>query len=78
MNPKCNKKMLKNTELGITTYFYSLDCKLKKNLRKEIMNACDIGYSTFYKYINNPSETPKLVREKISQILDIKEEKLYV
>lgn len=77
MNPKCNKKVLKITEMGITIYFYSLDYKTKKNIRMKIMNACDIGYSTFYKYINNPCSTPKLVREKISQILGIKEEKLY-
>jgi hypothetical protein len=51
-----------------TAYNY-LDKKEKFMLRDKILKECDFSYPSFYNYLSGRTELPKLVYDKIRDII---------
>lgn len=54
-------------KMTFKSYFEYLNDKAK-TFKEQVKTECEISEATFYRYLNNPDQMPKLVREKIQQI----------
>lgn len=55
-------------KMTFKSYFDGLN-DTAKNFKEKVKAECDISEATFYRYLGNPEQMPKLVREKIQELV---------
>lgn len=64
-------------KMTFISYFSFLN-ELAKAFKEEVIAECGISEPTFYRYLKNPEQMPKLVKEKIQEIAKKYNKKLAV
>lgn len=55
-------------KMTFKSYFEYLS-ETAKTFKEKVIDECGISEPTFYRYLSNPEQMPKLVREKIQEIV---------